>query len=240
MGIDKQPLRQGQKRRSWAGFLIALILTPLLMGVLACLPVPVGDPEKSLVDPAMSGIWISDGGEGDVSIIMLDPYDKRTWLLSYSSLGPIQSPGETQDADAGESVPEVSPLQLLRTRGVKITDTSLWKCWLTTIEDVTFITWESKNLADTLPEMVPEAWWVFRVRKEGPDILFLDTFNYGVDDLDDVKTSKEAEDIIRRHVNDPEFYSNGDGEGLKLVRVPESDYETVSRLLEGFGLKDNT
>jgi hypothetical protein len=162
--------------------------------------------------------------------------------LSYISLGPAQASSETQDGDAGEAVPEISPLQLLRTEGVKIIGTSLWKTWLTTIEDVTFITWESKTLSDTLPEMVPEAWWVFRIRKEGSDIIYLDMIDYEVDDLGDAKTSKEAEDIIRRHVNDPEFYSDSesDGEGFKFRRVPESDYEKVSRLLEEFGIRDDT
>ena len=240
MSIDRQQFRQGQRRRSRAGLLITLILIPLLMGVLACLPVPVGDPEKSLVDPAMSGIWIGEDGGGDASIIVLDPYDKRSWLMSYISFGPEQAPDETQDTEAGESAPELSALQLLRTEGVKIHGFGLYKTWLTTIEDVTFITWESKNLSETLPEMVTEVWWVFRVRKEGTDIFYLDGIDSGADDFEDVKTSKEAEDIIRRHVNDPEFYSNSDGESLKLRRVPESDFETVSRLLEEFGIRDDT
>ena len=240
MSIDRQQFRQGQRRRSRAGLLITLILIPLLMGVLACLPVPVGDPEKSLVDPAMSGIWIGKDGGGDVSIIVLDPYDKRTWLMSHIFLGPEQTSGETQDTEAGESVKKVSPLQLLRTEGVKIHGFGLYKTWLTTIEDVTFITWESKNLSETLPEMVTEVWWVFRVRKEGTDVFYLDGIDFDADDIDEPKTSKEAEDIIRRHVNDPEFYSDSDGDSLKLLRVPESDYETVARLLEEFGISDDT
>ena len=240
MSIDKQQFRQGQKRRSRAGLLIALILIPLLMGVLACLPVPVGDPEKSLVDPAMSGIWIGEGDDGDASIIVLDPYDKRSWLMSHIFLGPEQASGKKLDTEAGESAQKVSPLQLLRTEGVKIHSFGLYKTWLTTIEDVTFITWESKNLSETLPEMVTDSWWVFRVRKEGTDIFNLDLIDSEADDFEDVKTSKEAEDVIRRHVNDPEFYSNSDGESHKFRRVPESDYETVSRLLEEFGIKDDT
>ena len=95
MSTDTQQFRPGQKRRSRAGLLITLILIPLLMGVLACLPVPVGDPEKSLVDPAMSGIWIGEDAEGDASIIVLDPYDKRSWLMSHIFLAPGQASGET-------------------------------------------------------------------------------------------------------------------------------------------------
>jgi hypothetical protein len=87
--------------------------------------------------------------------------------------------------------------------------------------------------------MVTDSWWVFRVRKEGTDIFYLDHIDSDADDFDDVKTSKEAEDIIRRHVNDPEFYSDSDDGSLKFRRVPESDYETVSRLLDEFGISDD-
>ena len=67
---------RGQMHRSRAGFLLTLALLPLLVGVWACFPVPVGDPEKSRIDPSMSGLWL-----GEEALIVLDPYDKRN--LAY-------------------------------------------------------------------------------------------------------------------------------------------------------------
>jgi len=226
-------------KRSRAGLLLTLALIPLLLGVLACfdLPVPVGDPEKSRIDPAMSGIWIGYIEGDDVISMVLDPYDKRTWLLSLINLdtGQDSEPAEASDAGVKEPEPETTPLRFLYAdyeHPVKIDGFSLFKSWLTKIKGVTFITWESKNLSDTLPEMVPDSWLVFRVRPSDEGILYLDLFASETDSFDKVKTRKEAEKIIRRHVNDPEFYIPF----MELHKVPESDYERVSELLEEFGI----
>jgi hypothetical protein len=227
-----------KRNRSRTGLLLTLALIPLLLGVLACfrLPVPVGDPEKSRIDPAMSGIWIGHL-DGDAVIFVLDPYDKRTWLLSFISLVTGQDPKPAAASDAGvkEPEPETSHLRFLDADyelPIKIDYVGLFKSWLTKIKGVTFITWESKNLSDTLPAMVPDSWLVFRVIQSDENILYLDLFASETDGFDDVKTSKEAEKIIRRHVNDPEFYSPF----LELHKVPESDYQRVSGLLEDFGI----
>jgi hypothetical protein len=193
---------QQQKLRSRAGLLLALVLIPFLLGVLACLPVPVGDPEKSRIDPAMSGIWAGYLEGGDLTIIVLDPYDKRSWLMSWIFLeeGRDVDSDESTEPDGSELKPDTSPLQLLRPDSdmqIKKGSVALYKAWLTRIKGVTFITWESKNLSETLPEMVPESWWVFRVRRSGDDILYLDAFDYDIDDLGEAKTRKEAEKINR-------------------------------------------
>lgn len=225
-----------KSKRSRAGLLLTLALIPLMLSVLACfdLPVPVGDPEKSRINPAMSGIWIGYM-EGDAVIIVLDPYDKRTWLLSLISLDTDQGPEPAEAPEAGvkEPEPETTPLRFLNAdyeHPIKIEGFGIYKSWLTKIKGVTFITWESKNLSDTLPEMVPDSWFVFRVIQSDEGILTLDLFASETDSLNKVKTRKEAEKIIRRHVNDPEFYSPF----MELHKVPEGDYERASELLEDY------
>jgi len=234
-----------QKHRSRTGLLLTLVLIPLLLGVLACiplLPVPVGNPEKSRIDPAMSGIWMGYM-DSDPFIFVLDPYDKRTWLLSIIELdmGQDEVSGETEEPDVNVSELTTPVLQLLQpghANQIRVEDVSLYKTWLTKIKGVTFITWETKTLAETLPEMVPEEWWVLRVRRSGNDVIYLDMFDNEVDGLDEVKTRKEAERIIRRHVNDPEFFSDEVNPFLELHKVPASDFEKVSRLLGGSGLNE--
>lgn len=223
--------------RSSAGLLLTLMLVPVLLGVMACLPVPVGDPDKSRIDPSMSGVWIGHLG-GDATIIVLDPYDKRTWLMSQIGLDTMQDE-QTESVtppEANEPETEISPLQLLAPDSgnqIKIEGIAIYKTWLTKIKGVSFMTWESKDLSETLPEMVPEYWWAFRVRWSGDDILHLDNFDYEVDGLDKVKTRKEAEKIIRRHLDDPEFFD--EDPFMTLYRVPKSDYQIVSQLLGDFG-----
>lgn len=111
MSTDSRKVRQAQTRRSRAGLLIVVILLPLLIGVLACippLPVPLGDPEKSVTDPALSGAWVfgeDNGGEG-LQVMVLDPYDKRSWLLSLITLDPA---GEPQPKPEPEPEPQPEP-----------------------------------------------------------------------------------------------------------------------------------
>jgi hypothetical protein len=114
MSIDNQRGRRAQKRRSRAGLLIAIFLLPLLLGVLACippLPVPLGDPENSAIDPALSGAWVlgENGGatmDNGLQVMVLDPYDRRTWLLYFITLEPVGvPPAEAELSPEPDSAP---------------------------------------------------------------------------------------------------------------------------------------
>ena len=69
------------KTRSYSGAALMLVIIPIFAGLLACMPVPVGDPERSRIDPGLSGVWAmtEDGAEG--GSYLFRPYDKRTWLV---------------------------------------------------------------------------------------------------------------------------------------------------------------
>ena len=67
--------------RSVTGLLIAIASLPVLMSLLACIPVPLGDPENSRIDPDLNGLWIMEDGP-DEWVLLFEPYDKRTWLVS--------------------------------------------------------------------------------------------------------------------------------------------------------------
>jgi len=308
MSTDSQQVQRAQKRRSRAGLLISIILLPLLVGVLACippLPVPLGDPENSAIDPALSGAWVlgENGGatmDNGLEVMVLDPYDKRTWLLYFITLEPVSvSPAETElssepdsapapetffdaltaseatsetepaaaatsesqfapevasetlpnpvtedlpQAAATEAVVRMSAIERLRAGQLEVTDISLWKSWLTKFEGETFITWEPKTLSETLPSMAPDKWWAMRVRWEGTDIVHFDFFGNEDDSWEEVTTQQELEAIIRRNMNNPEFFlNNPDDEDftLEFHRLAESDREKLSLLLKEFGILDN-
>lgn len=215
------------RKRGWGtGLLSALVLLAILT---ACLPVPVGDPEKSRVDPGLSGAWRVAGADDGQLLMVLDPYDERTWLVTLIGLGAAgDSPGHA-------AAPQV-PFSAANADVFRVENLGVYKCWLTRIGGETFMTWESKTLSDTLPAMVPEQWWVFRIRKSGDDAFYLDGFDYSIDGLDEVTTRKEAEKIIRRHVDDPGFFKVQDAP--RLDRLQADDVAALPRLLEGFGLKD--
>lgn len=227
----------GKRRRSFAGLLLALILLPLLLSVMACLPVPVGNPEKSHVDPMLSGAWRLTGSDDSQMLMVLDPYDKRTWLMTLISLGNVEGGESVGEDNPGQVEGSQVPFNAANAHGFKLIALGIYKCWLTQIKGETFMTWESKTLSETLPEMVPEQWWVFRVRKNGTDTHYLDSFDYSIDGLDKVTTRKEAEKIIRRHVDDPGFFKEEDA--TRLDRLTDSEVATLSWLLRDFGIRDD-
>ena len=69
------------KIRSFSGAALMLVIIPIFAGLLACMPVPVGNPERSRIDSELSGVWamMEDGAES--GHYLFRPYDKRTWLV---------------------------------------------------------------------------------------------------------------------------------------------------------------
>jgi hypothetical protein len=89
--------------RTLAGMGIAAILLPVLIGVLACLPVPIGNPEKSRIDPEMSGVWFD---VFDETLWLIQPYDRRTYLITLYAFRPVDCDAprdERPDEGAEES-----------------------------------------------------------------------------------------------------------------------------------------
>ena len=67
--------------RSITGALMMLAIIPIFAGLLACMPVPIGDPERSRIDPDISGVWLLESEEEFDALYLYQPYDKRTWLV---------------------------------------------------------------------------------------------------------------------------------------------------------------
>ena len=78
--------------RSISGAVLMLAIIPAIIGILACMPVPIGNPERSRIDPEISGVWVWLDSDDD-AFYAFEPYDKRTWLLTGI---PIE---EGKDAD---------------------------------------------------------------------------------------------------------------------------------------------
>lgn len=67
--------------RSLSGAALMLVIIPIIAGLLACMPVPVGDPERSRIDPQLSGVWATTEDGKESGHFLFRPYDKRTWLV---------------------------------------------------------------------------------------------------------------------------------------------------------------
>ena len=109
--------------------LVALVtVAPLIVVILwltACVKHPVGDPEKSRVDPAYSGVWLEQESNGDRSFLFLRPYDARTYfanIFTYGSDGDELKPKQRINCKAwltpiGGDLPDAGAVELRAFRG---------------------------------------------------------------------------------------------------------------------------
>jgi len=107
--------------------LLALPLAAVVLFLDACLPVGVGDPETSKVDPRLAGVWREiqdDGSEG--AVVALLPFDSRAYVLR--SVG-VERTGDGIKLKPGES---------------------LYKAWLATVEGRTFVTAQPLYLREAI------------------------------------------------------------------------------------------
>src|SRR5689334_9692340 len=102
-------------RKFWIRGLMAFILAAGLLGLASCLPVSLGDPDKSKVDARLNGVW-EWRDNGKIELAIFQPYDERTYFVDVLT-------GEAGDAGA------IKPLQR-----------DIYKAWLTSVKGETFIT----------------------------------------------------------------------------------------------------
>jgi len=106
------------KKRSLLFSLLTVVPAAIvILGLAACVKHPVGDPEKSKVDPQYAGVWLTEDADGSGSFLVMLPYDSRTYFAK------IMSYRKTVD-------------------GVEPTEIMDCKAWLTSIGGATFITME--------------------------------------------------------------------------------------------------
>ncbi len=198
-----------------------LVIIPIIAGLLACMPVPVGDPERSRIDPAMNGWWVMTDEDGDAALCVLRPYDKRTWLVIRVSI----EKGDAAEIDQLEIKTAGDMLTVLGTtrvgaQGIVGTSPAVYKSWLTRIGGELFMTWEPVGEIDDKESFAPEAWFVFKLSEKPGDHFELKMLNaeyHGfedlIDELEDTganpwKVRKQWERVIRRHVDDADLYAD--------------------------------
>jgi hypothetical protein len=200
--------------RSAGGGLLMLMIVPAIVGLLACMPVPIGDPERSRIDSEITGVWVWLGGD-EQAFYAFEPYDKRTWLLTGV---PIE---EGDEADFGdyelESYAELTRLienETVGDDGATATEVVMYKVWRTKLGGEWFMTWEPKGLFDE-GDFEPEVWFAFRIDRPDESTLHL----YMIEDklFKDVEETRRAyERVIRKNVKNEALYSD---EPLRFIRV---------------------
>ena len=236
--------------RSLAGLAIAVLALPAFLGLMACLPVPIGDPEKSRIDPDLTGIWHMAGG----SIVLLEPFDKHVWLMTGVS---VEFDSEECPLAEGEE-PAVDTFDAFIGALGDYGDRCFWpdqgvvlyKAWITRLGGQTFMVWEPKGTWFDEYGFKTPIWFTFRLDKISADrftLAFVDAdyfkdvdgFDALLDNIDGEepndprevrRVARKVERVIRRNVADPELYDEDDpGE---LTRIPAERVDDVIDIVE--------
>jgi hypothetical protein len=172
--------------RTLLSLVLFIPLAAILLTTFACLPVPIGDPEKSKVDPALVGIYqfqASDPADKNSTIAILKPWDDKTYILDYLT---IETRNEKEDCQYQQ-----------------------FKCWLTTLAGKTFITcqlMDNRQFGIGDQDKKP-VWPVLRIDK-APSGLELRMVNADSEFLKGRTTQEEFEASIKAHVSDNDLYGN--------------------------------
>jgi hypothetical protein len=190
--------------RSLAGLAVAVAMLPVLLGIVASLQTPVGDPERSRVDPRLTGIWLS-GESGDsqasdsaAAIWIFEPYDARSWLFTYVGCGHAADAPSAAAAPSQQCVDVLHILAALRDRPPHAASVTLFKAWLTTLGGQRFLVLEPKAEPTGKRGFRPKYWFALRVQQQGAQLL-LSFVRIETEHLGQTTSRSKAEQIIAQH-----------------------------------------
>jgi hypothetical protein len=208
------------------------VLTTMGIIVAACLPVPIGDPERSKVSDQYSGTWISVSADDCLYVTTLKPYDKRTWLVGWYCVD-YEGDGmeKMQSAESYSSIialfDEVDPA------GVEL---AVMKAWTVKLGGKIFMTWEPRLFADSTKEPF---WYVWQIDQSAENALtarLIDGEYSKFEDIPDDEISRRRyESIIRKNSSDEELY---DTPTIVHFKVPDEDLGLIENLIDNAAIAD--
>jgi hypothetical protein len=223
-------MKMNSKSRSLSGAALMLVIIPILAGLLACMPVPIGNPERSKIDPELSGLWVFHDAD-EIGVFLLEPYDKRTYLGLF--LDPSVDNAKIVAEYGTDSYEGLVAAMSDKTSGYSLVTAdkiSLYKIWLTTLGGEQFMVWQPKGVFEG-GEFGADYAYNWRIRKAGDSKFELNFINDAHPAVKDVKEDKkDLERAIREHASDPELY---DDESYVFTRVPKSDEDLFGGLISG-------
>jgi hypothetical protein len=161
----------------------ALILAALIGAVLtlpACLPVPLGDPAKSVADSRLCGVW--EWRDALVNRAVIRQWDQRTYVVDVLT-GAYVDDNTTQP----------------RSR-------SVYKAWLTTLNGQTILTMQPIEIVGVVNgDERPKVYLISRITFEN-DTLTAAPLDPEFKNLKDVKTPEALEKIVTENTADPKLF----------------------------------
>jgi len=208
--------------------MLALVIIPIFAGLLACMPVPIGNPERSRVDPELSGLWTFHGDDEEIYVILLEPYDKRTWLglMIEPTLDSENMPAEF-DTSTYEGLVAAMRDEAAGYSLISADEVLLYKIWLTKLGGEQFMVWQPKGFFEDSEFGADYAynWHLQKTNDSRFELNFLADDHPAIKDV--MEDKKLLERAIRKHASDPELY---DEDTYFFTRVNSSDEDIFAGL----------
>ena len=162
------------------GLLVALMLAGLL-GVAACLPVPLGDPAKSKADSRYFGVW--EWRDARVYRAIIRPWDERTFAIDVLT-------GEIGD-DPATTKPKAR---------------DVYKGWLTEVKGQTFLTMQPIETLGMVNGDPRQSYYIVtKVKLDGATMTATPVSNE-YEKIRDVKSAAALEKVIADNIDDPKLF----------------------------------
>lgn len=209
-----------------------VVLTTMAIIISACLPVPIGDPERSKVDDRYSGTWISASSNDCLYVTTLKPYDKRTWLVGWYCVDlEGHSLKKLQSADSYASL--MALLDEVDAEGVEL---AVMKAWTVKLGGKKFMTWEPRLFADSVKEPFWYVWAIDQLEENTLTARLIDGDYAKFKDIPEDDISRHRyESVIRKNSSDDELY---DGRPIAHFKVPDEDLGLIEKLVDNAAIAD--
>ena len=222
------------RTRSISGALMMLVIIPIFAGLLACMPeyVPLGNPERSRVAPEMTGIWWVDSREELIGqVVVLQPWDKRTWLVISIALD-TDFHGDLEDDGMSEYDAFIAMLDDPEFDEADL-DVAwfVYKGWFAKLGGETFFTWEMRGVPeDKEANLAPWWWYDLHVDQRSGERIEMRLIDPDFPLLKEAPdTPKGWEKVIRKNVDNEAMYFP---DTLVFDRVKEDDEGVFSELIQ--------
>ncbi len=186
---------------TWRCVWLPAVLLPLLV-LGACLPVPLGDPEKSAVEDRFVGAWSWDTNDAR-HMVVVRPWDARTYYVRLVTFS--HEPGR------------------------KKADSQVLKGWLTTVKGEVFATLQDAEALATLPGEDHERIFLVARLNLVDDRLIATPLNPSFPPFEVARSPEELEALIAQHMENPDMWG---AEALTLRKLDSQQRREFEALFE--------
>ena len=192
-------MKTGQRTRAPILWIVAI---GSLFALSSCLPVPLGDPEKSKTDAAYVGAWTWDD-DNERHLVVLRPWDERTYYVRLLTLS--HQPGK------------------------KKAEQSVMKGWLTTINGQAMLTLQDAEKLATLPGEDEKQEYLILKLNLADDRLIATSLDPSFPPFEVVRSAEELERLVSQHMDNPKMWAS---ESLNTRRATKQDREAFAEGLD--------